>query len=897
MNLLNNVALGLRSLLRSRAVEDDLDEELRRFIEASAADKIRNGMPAREAALAARAEMGSCNAVKHRIRSAGWESRLESFWNDLRYTVRRLGRSPGFTVVAVLSVAIGIGANTAIFSVVEAVLLRPLPFPDSQRLVFLTADMRGTAMPNVGFSLPEMEQIRTQSDVFEDVSPTWPMDGNLTGTDRPSRIEAIAVGSSYFRMLGTRPALGRLFLPQDAVPWMSQYTVISYGAWQRLFASDPHVLGRRIHLDYDPYIVVGVLPPGFHHPGFTLQGEPDFYLTGSFRGGAFPENPTQTGWRMFPGAICRLKAGVGIEEGQQRLQAFSAQLRRQFPGEYPTLADWTPRIESLREHLAGDSRTVLLVMQGAVMLVLLLCCTTIANLMLARASLRRREFAVRTALGATPTNLVRQLLFEASLISILGAAGGVLLALSLTPVLADSAPLTLPQVNRFGINGAVLLFTLVAAMGTALVCGLVPSIHVSRCNTVQALKDGGIAIKGKNSGTRLRAVLVAGQFAVSLVLLIAASLMCRTLWTVLHVDIGFNPHHVLTGSIWLPPPGDPSARKYADPEARNVFVTRLLDQMKRIPGVDAAAVATGDAIPLVGWNSSPFALEDRPGGKGDLLSAQITSVSPDYFQALGAHLVAGRVFSTADERGMRVALINQTMANTLWTNQNPVGRRIRTGTADSPQWWVIVGVVNDIKADGVDKPAPPHIYFPIYQQSDYALSVFLRTTMRPESQAVVLERAVQAVDPDLSVFAIRSMDQVLARVTGTRRFMLYLLAGFAVVALALALMGVTAITMFVVSERTQEIGIRMALGANRPHVVALVLRQGLQPTLWGAGAGMIGAVLLTRFLKSFLYGTAPIEPAIFAFAAALLVFGSLLACYMPARRAAWADPVAALRKE
>lgn len=897
MNLLTNVVRGLRSLLRSRGIEDELDEELRGFIEASAADKIRNGMPRKEAALAARREMGSCNAVKHRIRSAGWEARLEGFGKDLRYSLRRLGRSPGFTLVAVLSVAVGIGANTAIFSIVEAVWLRALPFPEAQRLVYLTADMRGTSMPDVGFSLPEMEQIRSQSGVFEDVSPTWPMDGNLTGTDRPSRIEAIAVGSSYFKMLGTRPSLGRLFLSEDAVPWMSVNTVISYGAWQRLFGSDPHVLGRKIHLDYDPYVVVGVLPPGFRHPGFTLQGEPDFYLTGSFRGGAFPEHPTQTGWRMFPGAICRLKAGVSLEEGKLRLAAFSAELRRQFPKDYPALADWTPQIEPLQQHLAGDSRSILLVMQGAVMLVLLLCCTTIANLLLARNSLRLREFAVRTALGASHSNLIRQLFLEASLISIAGAGGGILLSLFLTPALADAAPFSLPRVNHFGINSGVLLFTLAASIGTALVCGIVPSIYIARSNTIEALKEQGNAIRGKKSGAHLRAFLVAGQFAVSLILLIGAALMCRTLWKVLHVDAGFNPHRVLVGSIWLPPPGDPTARKYADPEARNVFMKKLLDEMRRIPGVEAAAIGTGDAVPLVGWNSSAFAVEGRPDVKGESLFAQMTSISPDYFRVLGAHLLAGRNFSSADEHGLRVALINQTMANTLWRDQSAVGKRIRTSPADSAQWWVIVGVVNDIKAEGLDKPALPHIYFPIYQQSDYALSVFLQTSTRPETQRSALENAVLAVDPDLSVFAIRSMDQVLSRVTGTRRFMLFLLASFAAVALGLALMGVTAVTIFAVAERTQEIGIRIALGANRLHVLALVLRQGVQLTLWGAGAGTMGAFLLTRFLTSFLYGTTAVEPAIFALAAALLIGGSLVACYFPARRAAWMDPIAALRKE
>ena len=897
MDRLTNVVAGLRSLFCSRRIESELDEELESFIEASTAEKISRGVQAGEAARAARVEMASGNAVKHRIRAAGWEAGFESFWKDVRYGVRRLWRSPGFTIFAVLAVTIGIGANTAIFSIVEAVLLRSLPFPEPQRLVHLTADMAGTGVRDIGFSLPELEQIRAQAGAFEDVSPAWPMDGNLTGTDKPSRVEAIAVGTSYFRMLGTRPVLGRLFLAEDGIPWMSENTVISYGAWRRLFASDPKILGRKIHLDYDPYIVVGVLPPEFHHPGFTLQGEPDFFLTGSFRGGAFPQHPTQTGWRMFPGAICRLKAGVNIEQAQSRLGAFAAETGRQYAKDYPVSSGWKPRIEPLQQHLAGDSRTILLVMEGAVMLVLLLCCTTIANLLLARSTVRRREFALRTALGASSANLIRQLLLESSLIAITGTAGGILLALFLTPLIVDSAPFSLPHVNRFGINGTVLLFTLAASIVTALVCGLAPSFRVVRCNTVEALKEGGSAIKGDSSGARLRNMLVAGQFAVSLVLLIGAALMCRTLLLVLHVDAGFNPHHVLTGSIWLPPPGDPTARRYADPEARSIFVRKLLDEMKRIPGVEAAAVATGDAIPLVGWNSSPFAVEGRPDGRGDGLSAQMTSVSPEYFQLLGAHLLAGRTFTAADDHGLRVALINETMANTLWRAQNAIGKRIRTGPAESPQWWVIVGIVNDIKADGLDKPTLPHLYFPIYQRSDYALSVFLRTATRPEAQAAALERAVRTVDPDLSVFAMRSMDDVISSVTGTKRFMLLLLGGFAGVAMGMALMGVTAVTLFAVTQRTQEIGIRIALGASRRNVLALILRQGNRLTLWGAAAGIVGAFLLTRFLSSFLYRTSPIEPVAFVFATVFLVGGSLLACYFPARRAVRMDPMAALRKE
>lgn len=815
---------------------------------------------------------------------------------DFQCTLRTMRRSPGLVIVAVLTLAIGIGGNTTIFSIVDAVLLRSLPFPEPQRLVHLSGDMPGTSMPDVGLSVPELDDFRDRSGVFEQISAVWPMDGNLTGVDKPSHIEAMAVSKDYFKMLGADPFKGHLFTSEDGIPWMSQNTVISYGAWKRLFGSDPNVLGRKIFLDYDRYVIVGVLPPGFHHPVLTLHGEPEFYLTGSFRGGPFPLNPPRT-TRWIRGAVGRLKPGLTVEQAQVKLEIFARQIRLQYPNDYPAVANWTPNITPLQMRLAGGSRNVLLIMLGAVLLVLLICCATIANLLLARASTRRREFAIRSAIGARRGDLIRQLAVESFTLSFLGAAAGILFAAWAIPLLVEAAPFPIPHVNGFGLNATVLGFTLLACITTAVLCSLIPAFHVSRLSLVENLKDSTRGSGFGLMGHRSRSALVVCQISLSLMLMTGAGLMFRSLWNVLQIDPGFNPRHVLVSSVWLPPPGDPKARKYNSREARTLFAERLLERMKQMPGVESAAIGTGDAIPLVGWNSNPFAIEDKTPQQNESFSAQITGISPDYLNVVGGHLLAGRNFTAADNGDYRVALINQAMQRRFWPKESPLGKRIRTGKAESPLCWVIVGVVNDIKTEGLEKPTLPHIYFPIYQQSGYAMSLLLRTASRPEAQLPDLERAVQSVDPDLSIFAARSMDQVVAQAMGTRRFTLVIIGGFAAVAMGLALMGVYAVTVFAVSQRTQEIGVRIALGASRFHVLSVVIKQGMLLTLWGISGGVIGAALLTRFLQSFLFDATATDPVTYCCVAGLLAFASLVACYLPARRAANMDPTAALRSE
>ena len=819
---------------------------------------------------------------------------FSSIVKDLRQALRTMRRKPAPAVVAGLTLVLGIGAGSAIFSVIESVLLRPLPFPEPSRLVTVKCDLRGSNSRDIGISEPEFEDLK-RSGVFADISVVWPMDGNLTGTDKPHRIEALGVSPSYFRLLGAKPAMGRLFTLEDGLPWISQSAILSHGAWQRLFGSDPNVIGRKIRLDYDRFVVVGVLPAGFHHPGLTLQGDVDVWLTGSYRGGAFPAEPSRTGWRMFPGAIGRLNAGLSARQAQAKLDSLAKRIRRQYPVDYPAAAQWAPRIEGLQHSLAEDSSRLLYILFGAVGLVLLICCATVANLALARTTGRRAEFAVRAALGAKRSDLIRQIVVENAVPGLLAGVAGLGAVVVLAPLLLRAEPMKLPQINAAGINGGVLAFTLLLGLTAGLLSAIAPALYVSRLDLIESLKSGG---RGTGpTGNRSRAFLIASQIALSLMLLAGAGLLARSLQAVLNVSAGFNPEGVLMASVWLPPPGDPLARKYQSPEKRTLFVREVLRELRAIPGVESAAMGSGDGIPFVGWNSTPFAIEGRTAGADESLSAQMTSITPDYLRVLGGHVVSGRGFTDADDGSYLVAQINQTMARRFWNGENPVGRRIRIGPADAPQWCVIVGVVNDMKTGGLEVPVAPRVWFPLYQHSGYDMSVLIRTAGSPEQDRADIERAVQTVDPDLAVFAIQTMNGAMARATAQRRLALTLMGAFAIAALLLAGLGVYGVISLSVGERRREIGIRLALGASHGHVLSTILCRGLALTAAGLLGGLMGAALLIRFLRAFLFGTVPTDAPTWLCAISLLTAVALFACYLPARRASRLDPATTLREE
>jgi putative ABC transport system permease protein len=804
-------------------------------------------------------------------------------------------QNPGLTALCALTLAVGIGANAAVFSVLEAVLLRPLPYPNAERMVSVRNDLRGFGISDVGMSPLEFEDFRDRAGIFDQITFLWPMDGNLIGGGRPERTEVLTVGPNYFRLLGRDARLGRTFRDADIRAGICEPVVLSDYGWHRLFGADPKVIGRKILVDYDSFTIIGVMPADFRHPGTTLQGEIDMWMTGGFGDQLFPRQ--SHGQRRLVGAIGVLRSGLTVEQAQAKLDVFAAQLRRQYPDDYPVAAVWTPRLKELQNDLASRGRPVLLMLSGTLGLVLLICCATISILLLVRATGRKREFAMRVALGAGRKDLIRQLGVETVLLALTGAVAGLALFSWITPLLVRVAPLKLPQVNMAGLNWRVLAFIFLISIASAMLTGMAPALQTSKLDLVTDLKDGGSASGGR-SRHRTQSILAQSQIAFSLMLMVGAGLVLKSFWNLARVDPGFNPNKVVVASLWLSPPMNPSApQHYLSAEYRKSFAREVLRRVRSIPGVEAAALGAGDSIPLVGWNPGRFALEDANVPQDESLTAQMTSVSPDFLKVMGLRLIAGRNFTEADDGGYLVVMIDETMAARFWRDRDPIGKRIRLGSAAAPQWWTIAGVVKSMKTDAFQAPDAPHIFFPLYQRSTLGVSVFLRTSTQPELLLPVLRRQIEAVDPDLPVFGVRTMNEVVADSMAQSRFALQVIGGFAIVALTLAGLGVYGVTAFSVGRRTREIGIRIAVGATRGQILGLVLRQGFGLAAGGLAFGLLGALVLARFLRAFLFGVTTTDLTTYAGISLVLVVAILAACYLPARRAAAVHPMTALRSE
>ncbi len=823
---------------------------------------------------------------------------MQILWQDLRYGARMLWKRPGFTLVVVLTLALGIGANTAIFSVVHAVLLRPLPFPHPEQIVLVRDDLSARQLENVGMSVDELRDFQERSGVFEQISAVWPVDANLTGSDRPERIELLAVSPTYFSLLGASAQLGRVFGPQDKADGFAEGVVISDGLWRRLFGADPNILGRKVRADSDLYTIVGVMPPGFRHPGQTLRNEVDMWGTAGFAANPFGA-PVRAA-RILPGAIARLKSGLSVQQAQAKLDTFVANLRKEFPNDYPAAGGWAVRLLPAHEKMVGNVRTTLLVLLAAVGLVLLIGCVNIANLLLARSSARQREMAIRLALGAGRGRLMLQLLIESLLLALLGGAIALLMVAWVMKLLLDFVPADIPRLHEVGFNGAVLGFVLLVSVLTGLLFGLVPALQASRPDVVMNLKEGGQSAGSSARHQRFRSALVVIEFALSLVLMIGAGLLLRSFGRLLEVDPGFNPHNVLLARIWLPVPNNPALDPYRPPAKRAAFVKEVLRRMTTLPGVQYAAVGGGNGVPLIGpHNTSTFTVEDQTNADNNLPRAQNSAVSPDYFRVLGTPLVRGRFFAESDDlEAPRVAVIDEALARRFWPNADPVGRRIKFGgRASNAPWMTVVGLVGDIKTDGFDQPAQPHLYLPMFQNPNYAMAVYLRTEGNPTGLTQILRQQVQAVDPDLPVFGEQTMESLVSASLAQRRFAMQIVGLFGVLALLLAGIGIYGVMSYAVSQRTREIGIRLALGASTGAILRVVLRQGMRLTLIGVAVGLSAAFMLTRLLRGLLFGVAPTDPVTYVLLAVLLAAVALLACYIPARRATKVDPLVALRYE
>jgi predicted permease len=818
---------------------------------------------------------------------------------DIGFTFRVMRKSPRLVIIILLTLAVGIGSNTAIFSIVNATLLRPLPFPDPDQLVQLRADLRGVGAENVGFSMPEVEDLRERADIFQAISPVWQAPGNFTGGDHPERLEILAASPNYFSILGAQPQIGRLFDSRDNAEGFAEAAVISDDLWQRDFGRDGHVLGRRIRLDNDLYTVVGVLPPGFRHPASTSSAPVDVWVTAGFKAAPFP--PPQRNAPFLPGIIGRLKPGMNVKQAQTRLTALSASLRQTYGSDYPPSTGWTLSLVPLKEIVVGNSKSLLISLLGAVGLILLIACVNVANLLLANASQRRREMMIRMALGASRRRIIQQMLTECALLSVAAAIVGVGTAAITQKSLVSLLPSQLPRMNAIQIDGRVLAFSLIAAIGTTLLFGLLPALHVSKdASDTTDLRSRGSS-KTVNDA-RIRKFLIGAELALSLMLLVASGLLLQTFWGLLHVDPGFNSSHLVASTIWLPVPNDPKTDIYASGNQRTTFIRESLTRLRTIPGVEDVAISSVIPLqrPLV-----PRGFRVDGVTATDPFPGVYVSITPDFFRTLGATLLSGRTIAESDDsRSQDVVVIDQSAARRFWGDQNPIGRRIRfardaviQGKVYPAPWMVVVGLVHDVKMARLDEGDVPHIYASAYQSSGKLFGVIVRGQGDTETLGHAIRAQVQAIDSNLPISDATAMTEVVGAAVGDRRFAAWLLGAFACVAVLLASIGVYGVASYTITTRNRELGIRSALGATPRQLTQMMLRDGMIPVIGGLLLGFVGAALSGRLISTMLFGVHAIDFGVYSTAGVTLVLIALGANYFPARRAGRVDPIIVLRDE
>ena len=801
---------------------------------------------------------------------------------DLRYAVRMLAKSPAFTAVAILTLALAIGANSAIFSVVNAVLLRPLPYPQSEQLVRVFG--KQPQLDLAPSSPANFLDWRAENEVFTHIA-TWVGQGfNLTGTDKPERVIGARVSFDLFRLLGVQPALGRDFAAEEDGDGGERVVILSYDFWQRRFAGDPSAIGRTITLSDQAYTIVGVMPRGFAFPSPRAQ----IWTPVAF-------NPAERATRdtNFIEVVARLKPGVSLEQARANMSAVAQRQAERYP---QTNSGLGVTVVSLQEHMVGNVRPMLVVLLGAVAFVLLIACANVANLLLGRAAARQREMAIRSALGASRSRVVRLLLTESVLLAVLGGAIGLLLAGWSLDLLLSLMPADLPFVAEIGVNRTVFLFTAAVSVLTGILFGLAPAWQVSKSDLNEGLKESGRGGSGGPRRHRIRALLVISEVALSLVLLIGAGLMIRSFARLLAVDPGFKADHVLTAFVSLP------ASKYSERQAQVAFFDRLLERLRNVPGVNAAGIVTN--IPLYGGSSTGFDVDGRPEalpGQRPMTDYRLTS--PDYFTSMGMRLVKGRAFSHHDnESAPGVVIINETLAARYFAGEDPIGKRLNL-SGDPEDRREIVGVIADVRNYGVDAEVKPEVYVPFLQSApEYlasqtsAMTIVVRSAIDPTGLAAALREQVQALDKDQPVSAIKTMERYLAESMLPRRFSMLLLGAFAGLALVLAAVGIYGVIAYTVTQRTREIGIRIALGARGGDILRLVFSNAIATTVVGVGIGLGAAFALTRLLQSLLYQVTATDPIVFATIPLLLFAVAAIATYLPARRAMKVDPITALRE-
>ena len=887
MNLGGRVVNKWLILFRRSRFRDELGEEMAFHRAQMEQDLAAHGMTPEAARRAARVRFGNATTLTERSHEVV-SFRMETVVQDIRYAIRQLRASPAFTIIILFTLALSIGANSAIFSVINGVLLKRLPYEQPDRLVRIF--LANSSYPKFPLNPFDFLDFRARNQSFESMAALNRGDVQLSGSGDPVRLNGFGVTSGYFHVLGLRPELGREFDRAAEIPGNGLQVILSDRLWRTRFGADPDIIGRKITLNMQPFTIIGVMPPGTVHPGneyHSLAYGEDVEVWWPF---SFAGDPNRRGSHFIEG-IARLKNGVSLQQAKSDMNAIMQQLGREHPNNDQ---GWSVLVIPLYSEVVGSSRQMLLVLLGAVMMVLLIACANAANLLLARASSRQREIAVRLAMGAPRTRVIRQLMTESLLISFLGGGLGLALAYGGVKMLVSLLPADFPRAQDIHLSAPVLVFTIAVTLATGILFGLAPAFQAARSDPKEGLQKGGRATIGRGRQSRLRDALVVAEVSLACVLLIGAGLLLRSFLNQLHLDPGFQQEHVLTASVSLP------HVNYAKEEEIGRFFDQLAMDLNGLPGLESAGI--GSDLPWTGYdeNLGGFTIEGKTPPPGDEFHARYHMATPGYFSALGIPLIAGRSFTAADKRGApQVLIINRAMSEKYWPHENVLGKRMTlSDTPKESDWMTIVGVVGDVKDQPNSSAAEPAFWFTVVQNcwtSD--MSVVLRAKTDPQLLADALRNEVHRLDPSLAVADVKLMDKIADSSVSTPRFAFALVGLFAGLAIVLAGIGTYGVISYSVSQRTPELGIRMALGALRSDVMALILSHAAKLAGLGTALGILAAFAFSRLLKSLIFHVSPADPVTFAAVAGMVIVVALLAGYIPALRATATDPVNALRAE
>jgi predicted permease len=875
----------LRALFFKKRQERELEEEIGCHLEMQIEDNLRLGMSPDEARYEALRKFGGVEQIKEVYRDRRSLPMVESTLQDLQHASRMFVKSPVFTAIVVLTLALGIGANTAIFSVVNAVLLRPLPYIEPERLVMVNAVMKGEDEKERFVSYPDFFDWREQNQSFEEMASFRSAGFTLTGVDEPERVEGARVSANFFTLLRIQPILGRAFLAEEEKPSSAHVVIVSYSFWQQRLGGDRSATGRTLTLNGTHFTVIGVLPPNFSFPLQVSKSE--LWATIAWEGQNLESRGSRTNF-----VVGRLKPGVPLVQAQTDMQTIASRLESQYAD---SNANRTVRLIGLHEKLVGNIKESLWVLFGAVGFVLLIACANVANLLLARATARQKELAIRSALGASRWRVMRQLLTESVLLAMAGGTAGLLFALCGVELLSALAPEDLLHVSAIKVDGRALFFTLLVSLLTGIFFGLAPALKASRIDLNEALKDGSYNVTAGIERHRLRGLLVVSEMALALILLVGAGLLIKSFIRLQQVDPGFRPENVLTMRLNL------TRAKYGEGQQRIAFFQEAFERIEALPGVESAALIT--PAPFTGDNvSSNFAIKGQPLPHDKEQQANVRGITPKYFRVLGIPLIKGREFTEQDRKGgIGVAIINEALAGRYFPQENPLGQRI-TGVGvnvddDEPTEWEIVGVVGNVHHFSLDTESAPELYLPHQQQTWNWGHIVVRTNRDPMALAGVIRRQILSIDKDQPVAKIQPLEQMISQSVAQPRFYMALLTIFAAVGLALAMVGIYGVIAFSVIQRTHEIGIRMALGAQSLDVLKIIVGQAMILTFIGVAIGLVGAFVLTRLISSLLFGISPTDPATFGAISVLLTSVALLASSIPALKATKVSPIIALRND